>query len=113
MLKQLFLLTFLVILNLSYSQDIQQYQFNLHRYNDSLRIESCIPLELYHQRLEKPQLNVESKIAKSEIPMHVIGSKWDNNCLIIKWPEISNAEVIEYIKEFTILREDQIIIVEQ
>jgi hypothetical protein len=46
------------------------------------------------------------------IPIHVIGSKWVNNCLIIDWPNISNEEIIGYIKEFTILREDQIILSE-
>jgi hypothetical protein len=46
------------------------------------------------------------------IPIHVTGSKWVNECLIINWLNLPNEEIIGYIKEFTILREDQIILSE-
>jgi hypothetical protein len=48
----------------------------------------------------------------NEIPMHVIGSKWVNNCLIINWPNVPNEEIFDYIKQFSTLRDDQIILSE-
>lgn len=110
--KQLFLITFLSIINFYYSQIDRQYKFNIYRLNDSVRIESCIPLDLYNELLTIPGQTNNNKQIIQGIPMHVIGSKWVNNCLIINWPNISNQEIVGYLLEFTQLRKEQIIIEE-
>lgn len=94
-----------------YCQNTEQQSFTIQRYNDSVRVESCIPFHLYNSRVETPSNSNERK-EMPVIPIHIIGSKWLNECLIIDWPNISNEEIIGYIKEFTILREDQIILSE-
>jgi hypothetical protein len=95
-----------------YSQNFEQYNFNVHRYADSVRIESCNPYSIYNSRLQLPINSFEKKQIMNEIPMHVIGSKWINDCLIINWSNIPNEDILGYIKEFTNLREDQIILSE-
>jgi len=103
---------FLFLFGILKSQELQQFEFNLHRLNDSVRIESCIPLDRYNDRLILPNQNIENKSALSGVPMSVVGSKWINNCLMIQWPNIPNNDIINYILEFTKLREDQIVIIE-
>lgn len=104
---------FLIILTFSVnSQTLEQYSFNIHRSGDSVRVESCNPFSIYNTRLQLPINTAEKKQIMNEIPMHVIGSKWVNNCLIINWPNIPNEEIFGYIKEFTTLRDDQIILEE-
>lgn len=105
------LLTFFLC-GIYYSQEIQQFEFNVHRFSDSVRVESCIPLDLYNERMTLPGQENEKKRVIEGIPMHVIGSRWVNNCLMIHWPNIPNNDIIGYIREFTKLREDQIIIIE-
>lgn len=112
MYKHLFIALLLFYFGILRSQELQQYQFNVHRFNDSVRVESCIPMDLYNDRMTLPGQENEKKRVIEGIPMHVIGSRWVNNCLMINWPNIPNEEIIGYIKEFTKLREDQIIIVE-
>jgi hypothetical protein len=111
MMKIIIYCFFLTITFCSFSQNIDQQIFTIHRYGDSVRIESCIPFNLYNTRVEIPSFSSERKVM-AEIPIHVIGSKWVNECLIIHWPNLSNDEIVSYIKEFTILREDQIILSE-
>jgi hypothetical protein len=112
MYKHLFIALLLFYFGILRSQELQQYQFNVHRFNDSVQVESCIPMNLYNELMTIPgQENTNKQIIQG-IPMHVIGSKWVNNCLIINWPNIPNEEIISYILVFTKLREDQIIIIE-
>ena len=103
---------FLLLCKTFYAQEVKQYQFNILRFNDSVRIESCLPMYLYNDRMTLPNQEHEKKRVFEGIPMHVIGSHWVDECLIIKWPNIPNKEIIGYILEFTKLREDQIIISE-
>lgn len=113
MLKIFFTLFFLTTLNVFFCQNIEQFNFNVLRFKDSVRIESCIPIEHYSERLMLPnrqQTNLRQ--IYDFIPIYIIGSKWVNNCLIINWPNIPNEEIVSYILEFTILLEDQIIIIE-
>ena len=112
MYKYLIITLFLFLFGMLKSQELQQYQFNIQRLNDSLRIESCIPMELYHDRMILPNQDIQKKAALNGTPMTVVGSKWINNCLMIQWPNIPNNDIIDYILEFTKLREDQIIIIE-
>lgn len=112
MYKRQLILFFSFFYGVSFSQEVQQFQINIHRYNDSVRIESCIPLDLYNERIVLPGDVNENKRGIQGIPMHVIGSKWADNCLIIQWPNIPNNDIVQYILEFTTLREDQIIIIE-
>jgi hypothetical protein len=112
MIKFRLILVISFLSGISYTQDIQQFQFNVHRYSDSVRVESCHPYSIYNSRLQLPSNSLEKKQIMNEIPMHVIGSKWVNNCLLINWPNIPNEDILGYIKEFTNLREDQIILSE-
>lgn len=105
------LLTFFMC-SIYYSQELQQFEFNLQRFNDSVRIESCIPLNLYNELMTIPGQVNSNKQTIQGIPMHVLGSKWVNDCLIINWPNIPNQEIVSYVLEFTKLREDQIIFIE-
>jgi hypothetical protein len=74
-----------------FSQDVQQFNFNVHRYNDSVKLESCIPLEYYSERLMLPnRQQTNPRQIYDFIPIYIIGN----------------------IKEITTLREDQIIIIE-
>jgi hypothetical protein len=102
MLKHCIIVFSFVFIGNAHSQETQQFQFNIHRYNDSVRIESCIPLNFYNERLITPEKKIENKNQIIGIPMQVVGSNWIGNCLFI----------IGYILEFTNLREDQIIIIE-
>jgi len=96
-----------------HSQNTTQYTFHILRFGDSVRVESCIPLEQYSERLMLPnrqQTNLRQ--IYDFIPIYIIGSKWINDCLIINWTNIPNDEIIGNIKEITILRDDQIILSE-
>jgi hypothetical protein len=110
-LKTLICCLFFFLTSSIYSQNVAQYSFSVHRYSDSVRVESCIPYNLYNSRVVIPN-NTQQRIVMPSIPIHVTGSKWVNECLIINWLNLPNEEIIGYIKEFTILREDQIILSE-
>lgn len=112
MFKSILTLITFFLCEIYYSQEIQQVEFNVHRFSDSVRVESCIPMDLYNDRMTLPSQENEKKRVFEGIPMYVIGSKWINDCLIINWPNVPNNEIIGYILEFTKLREDQIIISE-
>jgi hypothetical protein len=103
---------FCFIFGITYTQEVKQFQFNVLRYNDSVRLESCIPMNLYNERMILPSHENLKRHVMEGIPMHVVGSKWINNCLLIHWPNISNEEIISYLKEFTKLTEEQIILTE-
>lgn len=103
---------FLMLASNLFSQDVQQFTFNVNRYNDSVRVESCIPMNLYNERMILPSHEILKRNVVEGVPMHVVGSKWVNNCLLIHWPNVSNEEIISYLKEFTKLTEEQIILIE-
>jgi hypothetical protein len=112
MIKFRLILVISFLSGISYTQEIQQFQFNVHRFNDSVQVESCVPMNLYNELMTIPGQENNNKQIIQGIPMHVLGSKWVNNCLIINWPNIPNEEIVSYILVFTKLREDQIIIIE-
>lgn len=111
-LSKIIICCFFFFLTLSiHAQNFEQYSFSMHRYGDSVKIESCIPFNLYNPRVIIPN-NSQQRAVMPSIPIHVIGSNWVNDCLVINWQNLPNEEIIGYIKEFTILREDQIILSE-
>ena len=112
MYRHLLILVFCFFFGITYTQEVQQFQFNVLRYNDSVRVESCIPMNLYNERMILPSHEILKRNVIEGIPMHVVGSKWVNNCLLIHWPNVSNEEIISYLKEFTKLTEEQIILIE-
>jgi hypothetical protein len=94
----------------SFAQETK-YDFVLYTNNDGFRLESCIPEELYSPRLMIP--GGTRRVVKADVnnpPMHVIGSSWVNECLIVDYTdsELPDEDWIELIATFTILTKDQI-----
>lgn len=76
MYKFLFTALFLFYFGILISQELQQqYQFNIHRLNDSVKIESCIPLNLYNELMTIPGQEINNKHIVQGIPMHVFNTK--------------------------------------
>lgn len=97
---------------MSFSQETQ-YDFFLISTSDGFRLESCIPLEKYNPRLIIPGISDSRKVIQVEAgspPIQVIGSKWENECLIVEYTdsELPDQDWIELIEVFSVLKKDQI-----
>jgi hypothetical protein len=93
-----------------FSQETK-YDFILTSKPDSFRLESCIPEDLYSPRLMLP--GGDRRIVKADVnnpPIHVIGSSWVNNCLIVEYTdsELPDEDWIDLIRQFTVLSTNQI-----
>ena len=99
--------------SLTFAQETEIYNFELQRNDTSFTLTSCIPIELYETQLYIPSsTRIDRPVAfDPQSPLIVVRhSSWINECFIIDYfdSELDDSEWIDFIKQFTLLEENQI-----